>query len=113
MYLAGTVNHRLENLVIAKIQDDLSQRQISKDLGICRSSLQNIWLKFANTEPIADRPRSGRPMKSTERDRVWKLTKPYLILKVSVITVCRFVWPNQRKEATSIKVPSKTKIAMV
>ena len=63
------IEERLRKLVIAKIQDGSSQRQVSKDLGICRSSIQNIWLKFANNGSIADRPRSGRPMKSTERDR--------------------------------------------
>ena len=58
----------LRKLVIAKIQDGASQRQLSKDLGICRSSLQNLLLKFANNGSIADRPRSSRPMKFTERD---------------------------------------------
>ena len=63
------IEERLEKLVIAKIQDGASQRRLSKDLRICRSSIQNIWLKFANTGYIADRPRSCIPMKSTERDR--------------------------------------------
>ena len=62
------IEERLGKLVIAKIQDDPSQTQVSKDLGIYRSSIQNIWLEFANTGSIADRPRSGRSMKSTERD---------------------------------------------
>jgi len=68
------IEERLRKLVIAKIQDGASERQVSKDLGICRSSKQNIWLKFANTVSIADRPRSGLP-KELADVCVWKPTK--------------------------------------
>ena len=100
------IEERLRKLVIAKIQDGASQRQVSKELGICRSSIQNLWLKFAKTGSISDRPRSGRPMKSTERDRrhlcIEAKKAPFcsarehgershLIPKVSVITVRRYL----------------------
>jgi len=100
------IEERFRKLVIAKIQDDSSQRQLSNDLRICRNSIQNIWLKFANTGSIADRPRNGKPMKSTEWDRrrlCMAANKiPFLsvrehgessdlIPKVSVITVFRYL----------------------
>ena len=100
------IEERFRKLVIAKIQVDSSQRQLSNDLRICRNSIQNIWLKFANTGSIADRPRNGRPMKSTKIDRKRMCMEankaPFLsarehgessdlIPKVSVITVRRYL----------------------
>ena len=100
------IEERLRKLVIAEIQNGGSQGQVSKDLGIRRSSIQNIWLKFANTESIADIPRIVRSMKSTERNRrrlCMEANKaPFLsalehgksldlIPNVSIITVRRYI----------------------
>ena len=118
---------------IRKLVVGARQRDVKKELGICRSSVQKIWKKFLNTGAVSDISRSSRPMKSSERDRrllviqakkalflsaqVWRRFKfnsesLYHNYK-KILTKVRVGWASQRKDITFIKVSSKTKIAVV
>jgi len=63
------IDDSLRKLVILKIQGGNSQRQASRELGLCQSSVRKIWMKFVTTGTISDKIRTGRPMKCTPRDR--------------------------------------------
>jgi len=125
------IDESIRKLVVAKIQGGASQRDVEKELGICRSNVRKIWKKFLNTGAVSDISRSGRPMKSSEMDRrllvIQAKKAPFLYtwgrFKFNseglchnckkIITKVRVVWASQRKETTFIKVSNKTKIAVV
>ena len=100
------IDEGTRKLVVAKIQGGASQRDVVKELEICRSSVRKIWKKFLNTGTVSDICRSGRHMKSLERDRrlllIQAKKEPFLsaqvlskasnlIPKVFVITVRRYL----------------------
>ena len=56
--------------IVALHKNGLSQRQISKQLGINRSSVQRAIKKFATEGIFGNRKKSGRPRKTTARDDI-------------------------------------------
>ena len=63
------IDGRLRLLIIDKIQDGDSFRNVSRELKICKTSVRNIWHKFLDTGSVIDRVRSGRLAKFSERDK--------------------------------------------
>lgn len=55
--------------VLALLNEGKSQTAIARELGIARGSVQYIIKKYQATGDIRDRQRSGRPSKTTPRER--------------------------------------------
>ena len=54
--------------IVALHKNGLSQRQISKQLSISKSSIKRAITKFKNKEIYSNRKKSGKPRKTTSRD---------------------------------------------
>ena len=55
--------------IVDEMKNKKSQRQVAEEFGVSRRSVQEIYKKFLNTTSVADRYRSGRPAKTTLRER--------------------------------------------
>ena len=54
---------------MVKIEESLGSQLLPKfKMVLVKSRYQRMWLRFTNTGSFADRPRSGRPIKSSERN---------------------------------------------
>ena len=51
--------------IVALHKNGLSQRRISKQIGVNRSSVQRVIKKFNSERIYGDRKKSGRPRKTT------------------------------------------------
>lgn len=63
------ITDQIRWLIVDRMQNGLSQSDVSKQLEIGQTTVRKIWLKFVDTGSIDNRPRSGRPMKTTIRER--------------------------------------------
>ena len=63
------IGERLRNLIIERIQDGATQKQVSRELKICQSSVRKVWIKFLDTGSVLDKKRSGRHKKCSEKYR--------------------------------------------
>ena len=54
--------------IVAFHKNGLSQRQLSKQLNISKSSIQRAITKFKNEGIYGNRKKNGRPRKTTSRD---------------------------------------------
>ena len=57
--------------IVALNKNGLSQRQISKQLSISKSSIKRAITKFKNKEIYGNRKKSGKPRKTTSRDNTF------------------------------------------
>uniref|UniRef100_A0A914QKF7 Transposase n=1 Tax=Panagrolaimus davidi TaxID=227884 RepID=A0A914QKF7_9BILA len=57
----------IRKLILKKHADGQSNRAISREIRVPSSTVDYIVNKFKNGEPIRDKPRSGRPKKTTNR----------------------------------------------
>ena len=56
-------------LIVEKLKKGIGQRETARNLGIPRTTVQNIWKHFVATGIVNDKPNPGRPTRYTERDR--------------------------------------------
>ena len=59
----------IRKLVVRKIIAGMKQREVSKLLEMNYITVHYIWEKYLNASMVVDKPRCGRPMISTERNR--------------------------------------------
>ena len=62
------IGKKLRKMIIKRIQDGATQRQVSRDLEICQNSVQKVWIKFLKTGSIMDKRKYGKPKRCSERD---------------------------------------------
>ena len=65
----GKIELSMRRLVIDKLQTGKSQMQVATELKIGKSTVQYIWNKYKTTGQTNNQTKSGRPLKSTERER--------------------------------------------
>ncbi|KAK7102002.1 hypothetical protein V1264_020296 [Littorina saxatilis] len=53
---------------IAWLQDGVSKREVGRRLGVSHSVVVRLHQKFQATNSVLERPRSGRPKKTTQRE---------------------------------------------
>ena len=102
----GKITNSVRKLIIMKRYQCASFRQISTDFNIAYSTILNVWIKFLNSKSASDLPKSGRPLKTTVRQRrhICRISKkdPFLtasevaancniLQKVSVCTIRRYL----------------------
>lgn len=63
------INEDMRYLVISKHIDGKSMYAIAKEMGMCYQTVRKICQKFAKTESVKDIVKSGRPKKTSERER--------------------------------------------
>ena len=63
------LNEEMKTLIIFHLKNNKSQRKLSLELGISRSTIKSFWNKYRKTGIINDLPRCGRPTKTTPREQ--------------------------------------------
>ena len=53
---------------IAWLQDGATQRNVAQRLNVSQSVIGRLWIRFLDTGNVTNRPRSGRPQSTTERE---------------------------------------------
>ena len=81
-------------------KNGLSQRQISKQLGINRSSVQRAIKKFAAEGIFGNRKKSGWPRKTTARDDI---TMKRIVAR-SLTSSCKKVRANLFRKGTDVSI---------
>ena len=88
--------------IVALHKNGLSQRQISEQLGINRSSVQRAIKKFATEGIFGNRKKSGRPRKTTARDHI--AMKRFVAC--SPTSSCKKVRANLLRKGTDVSISS-------
>jgi transposase len=65
----GKCEKAVRLIIIEKLTNGMGQRETSRNLGIPRTTVRNVWKRFMSTGRIDDQERSGRPTKLNARDR--------------------------------------------
>lgn len=61
--------------IITLMQQNMSQLEVANILHVNQSIVSRLWRKFQETQSVADRPREGRPRKTTPgQDRYVRLS---------------------------------------
>ena len=89
---------RGQSVVLHK--NGLSQCQISKQLGINRSSVQRAIKKFATEGIFGNRKKSGRPRKTTAREDIAMKR----IVALSPTSSCKKVHANLLGKGTDVSI---------
>ena len=55
--------------VVHKMLGGQTQVSVAKDLNICRTTVRYTFQKYMKTGKVADSKKSGRPLKTIERQR--------------------------------------------
>jgi len=63
------IQSQVRDLIIKKMMNGAKQVQVARDLNLGQTTVRYIWLKYLKTGEVNDSRRSGRPMKSTPRQR--------------------------------------------
>ena len=63
------INLKTRQCVIDEIMNCSTQREVATLLKISQTSVSYIWRKYLKSRTLEDKQRSGRPMKTTARDR--------------------------------------------
>ena len=63
------IEESMRSLIVEHMTAGLSQRYLSRLLGISQSSINYVWKRYLETGSLENRQKSGRPRKTTERDR--------------------------------------------
>ena len=50
---------------IGRLQAGANQGDFARYMGVCRATINRLWVRYTNTESTRDRPRSGRPKETT------------------------------------------------
>lgn len=53
---------------IAWLQDGVTQRNVAQRLDVSQSVIGRLWTRFLDTGNVTNRPRSGRPRSTTQRE---------------------------------------------
>lgn len=59
----------MRNILVNELKCGKSQRQLSRDFKIPRTTIQSLWNKYINTGNVIDKVKSGRPQKTSEREQ--------------------------------------------
>lgn len=59
----------MRNLIVLKMNQGMKQIQVARELNITSGTVRKIWMRYKATGSTDDAHRSGRPLKTTERDR--------------------------------------------
>jgi len=118
------ISEQVRQLVVSKILDGCSQVSVAKELKIHQTSVRYIYQKFLKTGEVADAKRTGRPWKTTERQRrllcktsrnnpfltareIW--TEAGIMPEVSLTTVKRYLRQNNLHGRVAAKKPLLSK----
>jgi len=100
----GKISDVMRQEVVDRMLMKKTQSEVSRELGISQPAVRAIWFKYLNTGSIKNLNRSGRPLKTTEKERrlIGRISKksPFLTArqignelgiysKVSIYTVRR------------------------
>ena len=67
--------HKARAMPIGHLEAGVSQRQMAQTFGVSESMISKLKVKFRETGDVKDRPRTGRPRKTTApKDRFITLT---------------------------------------
>ena len=61
------ISEDIRKLVVHKMLGGQTQVSVAKDLNIDRTTVRHIFQKYMKPGKVADKERSGRPLKTTER----------------------------------------------
>jgi len=59
----------MRHLIVEKIMQGESQRKVAVQLNVSLATVNRIWVRYRHTGSIENQPRSGRPRKTSERER--------------------------------------------
>jgi len=59
----------IRHLIVDRMINGRSQRKVGRELNISQSTVNRIWIRYRKTGTTDNKPRSGRPKKTTERER--------------------------------------------
>ena len=59
----------IRNRIVFQMEKGETQRKVGLDLNISQSTVNNIWMRYRRYGTTNNRPRSGRPNKTTEKER--------------------------------------------
>ena len=62
------ISHDVKLLVIAYLKDGSSQPEVSQQLGIAKTTVQNIWDTYSKGMGLENRVSPGCPRKLSKRD---------------------------------------------
>ena len=65
----GKISEETRKEIVAKILQGKRHSEVSREFGIGHTTIRAIWLKYAKIGSTVDMNRSGRPVKTTEKDR--------------------------------------------
>lgn len=63
------IDVQLRNQIVAFMETGYSQSNVARQLNLGQTTVRKIWLRYTATGSTENRPKSGRPMKTTERER--------------------------------------------
>ncbi|KAK7113855.1 hypothetical protein V1264_000017 [Littorina saxatilis] len=89
---------------IAWLQDSVSKREVGRRLGVSHSVVVRLHQKFQATNSVLERPRSGRPKKTTQREDSGFIRRQALQQRGTTANIIR----GQRRVATNTNVSTKT-----
>ncbi|KAK7094191.1 hypothetical protein V1264_007846 [Littorina saxatilis] len=88
---------------IAWLQDGVSKREVGRRLGVSHSVVVRLHQKFQATNSVLERPRSGRPKKTTQREDRF-IRRQALQQRGTTANIIR----GQLRVATNTNVSTKT-----
>ena len=96
-----TITDRIK--IITLMEQNMSQVDVANILHVNQSIVSRLWRKFQETQSVADRPREGRPRKTTPgQDRYVRLSARRN--PITTATTLR----HELREATGVVVSSQT-----
>ncbi|KAK7105640.1 hypothetical protein V1264_016995 [Littorina saxatilis] len=88
---------------IAWLQDGVSKRKVGRRLGVSHSVAARLHQKFQATNIVLERPRSGRPKKTTQREDRF-ISRQALQQRGTTANIIR----GQLRVATNTNISTKT-----
>ena len=114
------IQSQIRDLVVKQMLSGLRQADVARNLNLGKTTVRYIWQKYIKTGDVSDAKRSGRPMKTTIRERRFLcriskknpfltarevLNQANLLGKVSVCTVKRYLCKNNLHGRVASKKP--------
>ena len=63
------ISNEIRHVIVDRMSNGGSQRKVGLELNISQSTVNRIWMKYRKTGSTDNQPRSGRPQKTTEKER--------------------------------------------